>query len=56
MAKSQLYYLKSYMGTGLISISSMTLIILGPTKRLNKDTLGVIDVLTNAMTKKPHCH
>ena len=39
-----------------ISISPMTLIILGPNWRVNKDTLGEINVLINAMAKKPLYH
>ena len=39
-----------------IFISSMILIILGPIQRGNKNTLGEINVLRNAMTKKPLYH
>ena len=53
MAKSQLYCLKLYIGIGLVLISPMTLIILGPTRKGNKNALGEINVLTNAVDKKP---
>ena len=53
MTKGQLYYLKLYLGTGLVLISPMTLIILRPTWKGNKNALREINVLTNAMAKKP---
>ena len=39
-----------------MSISPMTLIILGPIRRVNKDILGEINVLMNAMANKPLYH
>ena len=53
MTKGQLYCLKLYLGTGLVLISPMTLIILRPTRKGNKNALREINVLTNAMAKKP---
>ena len=39
-----------------IYISPMTSIILGPIRRVNKDTFGEINELMNAIAKKPLYH
>ena len=48
--------LKSYLGTGLIPISPITQIVMGPIRRGNKNIIGEISVLTNVMAKKPLYH